>query len=511
MGHRSWRHWSIAAAVLAGVFVPVAAADAEHGEVPRPALSAPPDGIHGHALFDSYYDLEPFGYEEQEHLVSGTATSATGTTAPFTTRIIVTRPSDPTDFNGTVLLDWVNVTAQFEIAVDTLEAREMLMREGFAYVHVSTQAAGLCCTPLTPEVWDPVRYAELSHPGDDYAFDIFAQVAQAFRSPATEGADPMGDLGVGSVEHVLAAGQSQSALRLRRYIDEWLPAHPEAVGLIDGFLIHGDVGASKPFADPLPVKVLNLLSDLEAVDDGFDPATADPSYRLWEVAGTGHSDYFIGHQAVFGHGPRTALDAPKQTPEQYEALITAAGNYGERLEPELATCIVAGSTMPMHYAASAAIHQLDEWVRGGDGPDHGPRFEFADGERALDEHGNTMGGIRLPPIDVPVARYESTLCQLGGITIPFNELQLVQLYGTHAEYYAQMAARTDAAVASGWLLPEDAIDLMERACAASIRFPTSPPGCAAYIPPAFDQPLPAGADTPSAAKSGLGGLLPWDV
>ena len=46
-----------------------------------------------------------------------------------------------------VVLDWANVTAQFEIPVDTLEARQMLMREGFAYVHVSAQKAGLCCTP----------------------------------------------------------------------------------------------------------------------------------------------------------------------------------------------------------------------------------------------------------------------------------------------------------------------------------------------------------------------------
>ena len=49
------------------------------------------------------------------------------------------------------MLDWVNVTAQFENAVDTLEAREMLLREGWAFVHVSAQKAGLCCTPLTPQ------------------------------------------------------------------------------------------------------------------------------------------------------------------------------------------------------------------------------------------------------------------------------------------------------------------------------------------------------------------------
>ena len=147
--------------------------------VPSPTLSDPPAGIKGYPLWDSYYDLAPFGYEEQELFVSGTAQTAGGAAAPYTTRIIVNRPTDPAKFNGTVLLDWVNVTAQFENAVDTVEAWQSLLREGFAVVWVSAQAAGLCCTPLTPEVWDPVRYGSLHHPGDDYAADMFSQIAKA--------------------------------------------------------------------------------------------------------------------------------------------------------------------------------------------------------------------------------------------------------------------------------------------------------------------------------------------
>src|SRR5207247_2641776 len=79
-------------------------------------------------------------YAQAEYFVSGTANDAsTGQSAPYTTRIIVTRPADPKRFNGTVLLDWVNVTAQFENAVDTLEAHRTLTREGFAVVHASVQ------------------------------------------------------------------------------------------------------------------------------------------------------------------------------------------------------------------------------------------------------------------------------------------------------------------------------------------------------------------------------------
>ncbi|MBA2282613.1 MAG: hypothetical protein H0W25_15485, partial [Acidimicrobiia bacterium] len=480
-------------------WLPAAAAPAEPaaptqlGSGPVPLLTAPPPGLRGHALWDSYFDLAPFGYEEQELFVSGTAVDAAGTPAPYTTRIIVTRPSSPADFNGTVLLDWVNVTAQFENAVDTMLAREMLLREGFAYVHVSAQAAGLCCLPaLTPQTWDPVRYASLDHPGDAWAFDLFTQVARAFEAPGPAGSvDPMGSLGLGRVERILAAGQSQSANRLSDYVSEWLPAHPAAVGAIDGVLVHGNVPGDKAFAVGAPVPVLHLLSDFEAVADGVDPATVDPNYRLWEVAGAAHADHWIGYQSIFGHGPRVAAGLPKQTPDQFRAVLDGAGNYGEVLSPLLAVCVAAGAAMPMHYATSTALHELDGWVAGEGAPDNGPRFAFAGGVLATDQYGNTLGGIRLPPIDVPVARYQSTTCQLGGVTIPFTDLELLALYGSHASYVASMATYTDRAVADGWLLPEDAVDLMRRACRASIRFLLAAPSCPAYVPPTFDQPLAA--------------------
>jgi hypothetical protein len=476
--------------------VPARPAAAADPPVPVPVLTAPPAGLFGHALWDSWFDLSSFGYEEQELFVSGTAIDAGGTPAAYTTRIIVTRPTDPARFNGVVLLDWVNVTAQFENAVDTILARPMLLREGYAYVHMSAQQAGLCCLPaFTPKLWDPVRYAAISHPGDAWSFDIVTQIAQAFRTPPAGGSlDPMGPLGVGRVRRVLAAGQSQSGIRLHDYLESWLPNHPSAVGIIDGVLVHGDVGQPKTFTHPLPVPVIKLLSDFEAVDDGVDPADLDPNLRLWEVAGSAHADHWIGYQSVFGMGPRLA-GGPPMARAQHDAVLQAAGNYGEQIVPTLAACVVAGAAMPMHAATSTALHQLARWADGGPAPRHGPRFQFAGGQLAKDADGNTLGGIRLPPIDVPVATYLSTACALGGLTLPFTDLQLQQRYGTHAEYHRQMAARSDAAVRDGWLLPEDAIDLMAHACGARNRFPPTAEPCAPYTPPAFDT-RPAAEATP---------------
>ena len=287
-------------------------------------------GIRGHALFDSWFDLAEVGYQEGEYFVSGTARSAAGAEAAYTTRIIVSRPVDPKDFNGTVVLDWVNVTAQFENAVDTVEAHEFLLREGYAYVHVSAQAAGVCCTPLTPKVWDPVRYADLNHPGDAYANDMFSQVAKAIRAPAGA-VDPTGGL---RVKRVLAAGQSQSASRLYDYVR----STQASAAVIDGFLIHG--GGGKNYGEGAPAPVLHLLSDREA-----SPAapTTDRNYRLWEIAGSAHSDFWIGYHQEVGQGPRTVASAPKQPASAEEEVDAVAGNYGEQIHPMQAACIAAGA------------------------------------------------------------------------------------------------------------------------------------------------------------------------
>lgn len=420
-------------------------------------------GLRGYPLWDSWFDLSELGYTEEEYFVSGTAKTYPETApADYTTRIIVRRPADAADFNGTVLLEWVNVTAQFENAPDTLSAHQLFHREGFAYVHVSAQAAGLCCVPLlTPQTWDPVRYADLSHPGDDYSFDMFSQIAKAMKFP--QGTDPMGGL---RVQKVLAMGQSQSANRLSTYIRE---VQPDAQ-ILDGMLIHSSTGgdADKTFDAPPQVPVLHLLTDFEAT--AGEPNVTQ-NYRLWEIAGAAHQDLWVGLHQELGAGPRVLAGLPQQPASADEDLHTIAGNYGEQLNPLLAACIVAGAAFPMRYAVSSAVLHLDRWVKTGTLPPAGPRYEFdGSGMLARDADFNALGGIRYPPIEVPVARYRSTDCQLGGITVPFTELELLLRYPTHADYVCQLREAALRSMAEGFLLREDAEDLMARAEAASNRW-----------------------------------------
>src|SRR4029077_11741674 len=91
---------------------------------------------------------------------------------------IVDTPDDPWKFNGTVLVEWMNVSAGADIPVDWTMAHNELIRRGYAYVGVTAQAVGVNNIKTTR----PDRYGSLSHPGDSYSYDIFSQVGGLVRS-----------------------------------------------------------------------------------------------------------------------------------------------------------------------------------------------------------------------------------------------------------------------------------------------------------------------------------------
>ena len=476
------------ALLLSAVLAPAAGRAA----VPNPTVTGPiTGGLKGYPLWDSWFEVGSLGYTEAEYFIEGTARQpGSATTASYRTRIIVTRPTNPTDFNGTVLMDWVNVTAQFENAVDTVEAHDYLVREGYAFVHVSAQAAGICCLPnFTPQTWDPQRYGfpgttdKLHHPGDAYALDMFAQIAQALKSPT--GIDPMGGL---DVQRIIATGQSQSAGKLDDYLHQMQDdgTGPPEIGehVIDAFLIHGRVANRaaqlSARANATTTRVLQLNSDNEAYQNN---PSANSYYTQWDVAGSSHSSFWIGVHSELGQGPRFAggPQLPATADEDLHAgnspyATYATWNYGEQLSAGQPICIAQGNQFPMHYAVNAAFDAIQHWlVDGVLPPSDPPRFQFSGSSLARDADGNALGGIRLAPIVHPVASYRSTDCgpsglALGGTTVPFTEPQILALYPTHADYACPMRGTTYQNVKDGFLLEEDALSLLERVDGASNRW-----------------------------------------
>ena len=133
---------------------------------------------------------------------------------------------------GTVLVEWYNVTVGFDVEANWFRYHEEVVREGYARVGISAQRVGVNYL----KTWSPARYGSLDVTqggtinNDALNWDIYSQALQAIRSP--QGVSPLGDL---KVKRVIADGESSSASKLTQYFNA---IHPLA-GLADAFILNG--------------------------------------------------------------------------------------------------------------------------------------------------------------------------------------------------------------------------------------------------------------------------------
>jgi len=217
--------WLLILAWASFVVAPTAAVAA----VPTPMVSLPPAGTRGFPFWSSSLDLDRFGYTEKEYLISGNArpssiparSEITGFEC-FARRNRVLHdpyprppPTNPERFNGTVVVEWLNVSGGIDTSPEWAFTHTELLREGYAWVGVSAQFVGAAFLPS----WDTVRYASIAHPGDSWSYDIFSQAGMAILHGTPL---PLGPL-THFVRTVLAAGESQSAFRLFTYYNAIQP------------------------------------------------------------------------------------------------------------------------------------------------------------------------------------------------------------------------------------------------------------------------------------------------
>ena len=407
--------------------------------VPNPVVEGPiGGGVRGRPWQSSLVDVEPYGYIEEEYFFQGVARTlgngsigAAVPMAPYQSRMILRRPVDPAKFNGTVLVEWLNVTGQTDLEVLWSDPVS-IMNAGYAFVGVSAQLAGVCCGPLSLKMWDPVRYAPLVHPGDDFSFDIFSQAIQALREPLQNGTtildpnvvDPMGGL---AIERVIAHGASQSAGRLTTYLHDGF--HEEA-RVIDGFFITRGGNVDSDVAAALETPVFQVNEENIARDE-----PDNDYYRLWQEAGAAHAP-LVWWSYVWAAQSRDAAGMP----------LPDAVNVA---------CSVNRATS--NYSFTAAITHLEAWIEDGTLPPVGPRVERdPSGAIVRDEHGLAKGGVRHPFVAVPVSGNDSTGCPLWGNYKPWPREKILALYPTKADYLAKVEAHLVSEEASGFILPEDA-------------------------------------------------------
>ena len=259
--------------------------------VPDPKLTGPipqntalGDASHDYTFLTPAEDLSDYGYVQEEFFQEGTANSYTTTTDPpgqtgtvassghpYKTRIVVRRPTSARRFNGTVLLEWQNVTAGYDIDAHWGPSWKHFVDQGYAWVGVSAQRVGLHGASAAPNApadapppvnngliaWSPKRYGSLDVTeggkvtDDSLCYDIFSQAAQAVRNP--KDVKLLGSL---KPERIIAVGASQSAGRLSIYHNAIHPLH----NAVDAYYLL--VGGSGLRTD-LTVKVFQYLSETD--------------------------------------------------------------------------------------------------------------------------------------------------------------------------------------------------------------------------------------------------------
>ncbi len=436
-------------------------------------LSGPIEGgQHGAPFAAPVLDLGEYGYVAEEYFLTGEAhayrltgesthtadgrwqTEPEDETVRYRTRILVVRPQDNAAFNGTVIVHWQNVTAGYELG--TVTEGEML--RGYAWVGVSAQKVGVHGFPGEEaaglEQWDPERYGGLEHPGDAYSYDIFTQAARVIGPERSRELDPMGGL---EVKRLVAAGASQSASRLRTYING-VHAHEK---VFDGYIPYIDFANPVPFQadkdgtrrrgqrtptkirEDLGVPVLVVNTETETM--AYHPARQPDSdgYRFWEVAGTAHVS-LPRDQAASAPG----LDSPNWL-----------------------------SYTPVYHAA---IRHMHHWLTKAQAPPIAPLIDVdtAQGGIQRDQHGNALGGIRLPDVVVPTATHSgmgkpveggSRFAFLYGRAVDFSNEKLAELYPNAEVYLSRYRRALDKTVADGFVLAEESPGLDQAAVAFAKR------------------------------------------
>lgn len=434
-----------------------------------------PTGPGNTPFYSAAADLEAQGYVEDEYFVSGLGNiyeydedlnvQVMTPDVPYTTRIMIRRPADPADFNGTVVFEMMNPTATWDIDFVWHFAQELMMRDGYIWI-------GQTIRPNAVErlkQFSPVRYGPLDLPERGLSYDAFGDIAVLLRD-ATDPENPLSGYGV---THILGAGYSQSEDWLTTFSNEFhetklawdgapafdgylgangnAAAHPLWSGDPDAFLFRFYLDERRYNQVDAPYFRTASETELELFSFPANDVRQPDSnvYRQWEVAGTSHAD----------------------TPTTEEVNFVNLRDQGF-VFPECEH--QPQGDVDMGPYISAALHHLRFWVTDGTAP---PPSLYIDlngtNDVARDQYGNALGGIRIPQLEVPIGSYlpfnsGPGLCLFAPSLFPFSEEELAALYRNHGKYVSQFVKAVNRLQAEGYLLPEDAEAMKEAAAQSPI-------------------------------------------
>jgi hypothetical protein len=430
--------------------------------------------------------LQVSGYVEEEYFIQGKANryripdpmkdaQQIDSGHPYVARALVRRPTDPARFNGTVIVEWLNVTLDQDIDFVFGATRELLVREGYAWIGVSAQRNGI----EAMKKWNPARYNTLSvaasnidpangkevdpaNPlimavgGDVLAWDIFSQAGRL----AAEGSSQM--MGGLKAKRLIAAAESQSTLKVSTYYNSIQPLHR----VYDGFLFYDRSGLLRTDVD---AKTIAIGTEIFTALMGQPPQDDTDHQRWWEVNGASHFSLDEIQNYV---DPMLVRDATFHAPDGKALSLS-------ELTAIKGPCTPAAiySRVPNGDIMKAALKSLDTWIAGGPAPASAPRF-VVDEQNKYVRHANgqILGGIRTAAQDAPIAANAGIgngpwFCGPSGNHVDFTPAQLCQRYGSHAAYVTRVQAIVNANVRDRVLLPEEAQKAVAEAKALNFSCP----------------------------------------
>jgi len=524
----------VAALGLLALPPPARAADVVPFAVALPQVSGPiPSTSTSFPYIAEGFDVMPpvpDGYVEEEFFFSGTGNlyefTPTGiqvvtpcparadlgcTNIPYTTRMLVKRPKNKHAFSGTVVVEPLNPSANFDIAAVWDRSHGYFVRNGDVFVGWSSKSVIVDML----KSWDPSRYAPLSWtyapftPGgnsgtyDGITFDIAAQIGALFKVNG-----PGSPLHGWRIQHVFEAGFSQDGgfTFTQAEVFHALERLPGGAGIYDGYVPGGTTGPSninfgltpagaigrtdpRHQMQPREVPVIHINTETEIylanLTGGVlyrrpDGDAQNDRYRLWEVPGASHvsndpRDPVLILQLNLAERERIA-------PEDLDPVGCAHQLFIKGPSQGIAG-VVDPNDYPFMYVSNNAFHSLIQWIDRGIPPAHAAPIQLdtttTPATVARDAFGNALGGVRTPFLDVPITTYVpidtvahttafSGFCILYGYNVPFQEDRLKSLYRNRLDYVLKVLVQSARLVEQRfWLLP-DAADAVNRAVHADV-------------------------------------------
>ena len=363
------------------------------------------------------------------------------TARPFTTRLIVYRPLSPQRFSGTVIVETLHPNhGGTSIVWGALHG--FFAARGDAYVGVQHPLtfAGL-------KAADPARYGRLAASSPTQLWGMLRDAGAVLKG----GADRL--LPGLKVKRLLLTGYSYTGVATATFANyHHASATVAGRNIFDAYLPMADAQYVRPL--DVPVMRLNTQSDFNGFGGLNNRRPDDDRYRHYEIAGASHVAAPPPPDAA--RPPAIGIPTPAGQPHFDEAKCRAEFPSGSR-----------PNDFPLDLVQAAMFDTMYQWLEVGRAP---PPSVFIDtqpdGSTRVDRWGNALGGVRYPPVAVPVARYgvgSPGPCVLFGYTAPFTAAGCTSLYGNHARYVDQVSGCADQLVADRRLLRAGAARLVATA------------------------------------------------